>query len=111
MQHNKTIYERREFPRIELPQGQLSAELGVIGALSIRTNVRDISLGGVRLDIPDRILDRTGAGICVVRFLDRDNVLPATARGRIRRVDEHDGQHHIAIKFAQPLESIGRPAA
>jgi len=34
-------------------------------------------------------------------------VSPATARGMIRRVDEHDGWHRIAIEFVRPLESVG----
>jgi hypothetical protein len=109
----KTVYERREFPRFELPEGQLSAELGVGELLPTQTIVRDISLGGVKLDIPNHILDRrldggsNGGGTCVVRFLGRDDVSPATARGMIRRVDEHDGRHRIAIEFVRPLESVG----
>ena len=112
MKRNMTGYERREFPRFELPEGQVSAELGVGRSGSTRTIVRDISLGGVRLDVPARVLDGTDAGICVVRFTDRSNqILPATARGRIRRVDEHDGRHDVAIEFAQPLVSVGALAS
>ena len=109
---NKTVYERREFKRFQLPEGQLSAELGVGSLAPTQTLVRDISLGGVRLDIPTGILDCTVAGNCAVRFLDRSNhVLPATARGIIRRIDEHDGRHSVAIEFAQPLETVGVVAA
>ena len=103
-----TEHERREFPRFDLPQGQVRAELGVGGLGPTRTTVRDISLGGVKLDVPARIRNGTGAGGCVVRFIDRNSqVIPTTARGRIRRVDEHDGRHHVSIEFAQPLESVG----
>ena len=112
MKRNKTGRERREFPRFQLPKGQLGAELGIGGSTPTRTVVRDISLGGVKLDILDTILDRTDAGNCAVRFLDRSNrVLPAAARGIIRRIDEQDGRHCVVIEFAQPLETVGVVAA
>ena len=107
VKRNKTGYERRKFPRFEVPEGQASVELSVGGSRPTSTIVRDISLGGVKLDLPERISDAAGAGLCVVRFIDRsNNVLPATARGRIKRVDD-DGRHDVAIEFAQPLESLG----
>ena len=109
MKGNKTGCEHREFRRFQLPEGQLSAEFGVGGSAPTQTIVRDISLGGVKLDIPDGILDRSVAGNCAVRFLD--HVLPATARGIIRRIDQHDGRHCVAIEFAQPLETVGMVAA
>ena len=103
-----TEHERREFPRFDLPQGQVRAELGVGGSGPTRTTVRDISLGGVQLDVPGPIRNGIGAGGCVVRFIDRNNqVIPTTARGRIRRIDEHDGRQHVSIELAQPLESVG----
>jgi len=108
VRRRRTGYERRGSPRFELPDGQVGAELGVAGLGPTRAIVRDISLGGVKLDLPERIPDATGAGICVVRFIDRDNhVRPPTARGTIRRVSEHDGRYHVSIEFAQPLESVG----
>ena len=108
MKPNKTGYERREFPRFELRGGQVSAELNVGGSGPTRTIVLDISLGGVQLDLPEPILDGIGAGICVVRFIDqRNDVLPAAARGRITRLDEDAGRHRVAIEFAEPLESVG----
>jgi len=108
VQRNKTGYERREFPRFELPEGQVSAVLSIGGSQPARTIVRDISLGGVKLDAPAHIPDSTGAGICVVRFTGQNSyVRPATARGRLRRVDEHEGRHDFSIEFAEPLESVG----
>ena len=108
VKRNENGYERREFPRFEVPGGQVSAELSVGGSGPTRTIVRDISLGGVQLDLPEPLLDGIGAGICVVRFIDqRNDVLPAAARGRITRLDEDAGRHRVAIEFAQPLESVG----
>jgi len=99
--------ERRNHNRIDLPAGQLYAEVSTGLESPLKADVTNLSRGGVLLCLPDDPEDVTGVGQCVIRFVGAENVRPCIARGLIRRRMRSGEEARVAVEFAQPLDWLG----
>lgn len=104
---SRSASDRRVFPRFDVGEGNLRAEVGGTGGLRTPATVVNISRGGAKLALQERRLDGVSEGACVVSFIDdAGQTQPPTLQGRIRRAGLSRREFYIAVEFSEPLETL-----
>jgi hypothetical protein len=111
MEHRKPVLnnpeDRRDFRRLEVSEGQLGVDLATGVVRPVQASVHNISRSGVLLAVKEDPGDATGTGQCVLRFRSGyEQVRPPVTRGTILRKGIDGAMVRLAIKFAEPLESL-----
>ncbi len=97
--------DRRAFPRVEIPVGNLHVTVGILGFAATRGVVLDVSRGGLKVALGREISERSGGYDYLIRFDDpEDRVEPKVKVGKlIRRIGT---AVEYAIEFDSSLEVL-----
>ena len=89
------------------PRHEYQIAVGIMGLLPTSGVTVDISRGGVKVGLPERVPENILGETVAVRFLNvGDEVKPHYMVGTVRRVEATEQGCFVGIKFVAPLEVV-----